>query len=602
MADADALTRAFGAYQRGDHAACLALLDADRTPWAPRPDGWLLCGVALRHLGRLAEAEAAYRQALALKADYAEAWQNLGNLYAACARHEPALDAYGRALDGGRAPTDAASLLVAMSASAFSFGRIDPPWRPSTALSLSRQDRDRCGTSRASSCGNWATRRRRSKRSARRPRPTPATRCSPPTCCWSASSRKRTSEAELSALAREAATRIARQVPETLRAEYRPPGLGGRIRVAYVSSDFRASAPGFFIRASSPDTTATRFEVWLLSTVPGGDHLTDAMRAHADHWEDVSALDAEALTRFIRGLCVQRSRGPERLHRRPSSRRVLCPRRPDAGHVARLRRFDPARGHGRVPGRPPDDATGKREPASASACCVCPSTFACYSPPDYAPIVAPTPALARGLRDLRFLQQAREARTARARHCGRAVLNAVPGSRLLVKWRHATTDFARKRILDALARGGVAPERVEFRDATPHSEMLGEYGDVDIALDPTPFSGGATTCDALWMGVPVVTLHGRRFASNHTVSHLRAAGLPELVAIDEDAYVAICARLAGGPAGVVAAARGLRAAVERLAAVLAAIVHAAGGTVLRGARDEPRALRPVRGTRHASNR
>jgi predicted O-linked N-acetylglucosamine transferase (SPINDLY family) len=74
--------------------------------------------------------------------------------------------------------------------------------------------------------------------------------------------------------------------------------------------------------------------------------------------------------------------------------------------------------------------------------------------------------------------------------------------------------------------------------------MLEEYGDMDIALDPLPFSGGATTCDALWMGVPVITLRGRRFASNHTVSHLQAAGLPELVADDEAAYVAACRRLA----------------------------------------------------------
>ena len=85
---------------------------------------------------------------------------------------------------------------------------------------------------------------------------------------------------------------------------------------------------------------------------------------------------------------------------------------------------------------------------------------------------------------------------------------------------------------------------MEFRDASPHDAMLAEYGDIDIALDPMPFSGGATTCDALWMGVPVVTLHGSRFASNHTVSHLNAAGLPELVAAHPDEYVDICARLA----------------------------------------------------------
>ncbi len=543
MVEADPLAQAFGAYQRGDHAACLAQLEASRPVWATRPDGWLLCGVAMRHVGRLAESESAYRQALALKSDYAEAWQNLGNLYAVCARHEAAMEAYARALDAGRAPADAASLLVAMSASAFSSGRID------TALEAIRR-----AVALAPASGPvqnqhgkllWELGHTEAAIEAFRV----AALAEPGNALFATNLllvsqfSEAASEADLSTLAREAATRIARQVPDALRAEYQPAMPGGRIRIAYLSSDFRASAPGFFIRSIVGGHDRDRFEVWLLSTAPGGDQLTEAMRAHADHWEDVSALDAEALTRFIRGLGVQvlvDLNGYTGGHRLAVFSARAAPVQVSwLGYEGstQLEGMDVFLGD-------PQTTPPENEGCFSERVLRLPFDFACYSPPDYAPAVAPTPALARG--HVTFGSFNKLAKLGpRVLALWARIVNAVPDSRLLIKWRHAPADFARTRILDALARGGVGPGRIEFRDATPHSEMLSEYGDIDIALDPTPFSGGATTCDALWMGVPVVTLHGRRFASNHTVSHLRAAGLPELVATDEDAYVAICTRLAG---------------------------------------------------------
>jgi len=77
----------------------------------------------------------------------------------------------------------------------------------------------------------------------------------------------------------------------------------------------------------------------------------------------------------------------------------------------------------------------------------------------------------------------------------------------------------------------------------PYLEYLSRYEGIDVVLDPFPFSGGTITCDALWMGVPVVTLPGRTFASRHSASHLSVAGLAELVARDADDYVAILGRL-----------------------------------------------------------
>src|SRR5258706_16406411 len=89
--------------------------------------------------------------------------------------------------------------------------------------------------------------------------------------------------------------------------------------------------------------------------------------------------------------------------------------------------------------------------------------------------------------------------------------------------------------------------------------MLGEYGDVDIALDPFPFCGGLTSCEALWMGVPVVTLPGTRPVSRQTLALLTRLGLTELAARDPADYVAIAARLAGDGAQLAALRASLRA-------------------------------------------
>jgi predicted O-linked N-acetylglucosamine transferase (SPINDLY family) len=88
--------------------------------------------------------------------------------------------------------------------------------------------------------------------------------------------------------------------------------------------------------------------------------------------------------------------------------------------------------------------------------------------------------------------------------------------------------------------------------------MLAEYAEVDVALDPFPFCGGLTTCEALWMGVPVATLPGERPASRQTLSFLTRLGLADLAAADEDAYVALAAGLAGDPVRLASLRAGLR--------------------------------------------
>jgi predicted O-linked N-acetylglucosamine transferase (SPINDLY family) len=114
-----------------------------------------------------------------------------------------------------------------------------------------------------------------------------------------------------------------------------------------------------------------------------------------------------------------------------------------------------------------------------------------------------------------------------------------------------------------LAAEGVDASRLEVRGGSGHADHLAAYRDVDVALDPFPYGGGVTTCDALWMGVPVVTLPGGTFASRHALSHLSGVGLAEWVATDAGGYVALAATLAQDLGRLAELRAGLRDRIAR---------------------------------------
>ena len=186
-----------------------------------------------------------------------------------------------------------------------------------------------------------------------------------------------------------------------------------------------------------------------------------------------------------------------------------------------------------------------------------PDGYVCYSPPAHAPDVVPLPALANGFVTFGCFNNLAKI-TPRVIETWATILRRLPDARLVLKTHQLSHGPTAGRFRAAFAALGIAGDRLEMRGSSGHRAFMGEYGDIDIVLDPFPYSGGLTTCEALWMGVPTIALAGEIFASRHSTSHMSNVGLAEWVAGSTDAYV----EMATARARDVAALASLRAVLR----------------------------------------
>jgi predicted O-linked N-acetylglucosamine transferase (SPINDLY family) len=172
-----------------------------------------------------------------------------------------------------------------------------------------------------------------------------------------------------------------------------------------------------------------------------------------------------------------------------------------------------------------------------------PHGYICYEPFIMAPAVGPLPALKNGF--VTFCSFPNPAKiNPGAIAVWARILAAVPGSRLRLSYKWLNAALNVERIHGEFARHGIDVARVSLEGGGDPKVMMDCYNASDIGLDTFPYSGGLTTCEALWMGVPVVTYPGTRFESRHSFSHLSNAGLTETTARDLDDYVRIAVELA----------------------------------------------------------
>lgn len=174
-----------------------------------------------------------------------------------------------------------------------------------------------------------------------------------------------------------------------------------------------------------------------------------------------------------------------------------------------------------------------------------PHTRFCFQPIDAAPPVAsrPTSAGRTVFGSFNNIAKVNE----QVVQAWSRVLHGVPGSRLVLKWRTLALPDCRNLLAGWFRRAGIDPGRLEFRGESTHGALLGEYGDIDIALDPFPFTGGQTSFEAMWMGVPVVTFAGRRPVSRQTLCMLGNLGLEDLAGDSVESFVERAVDLAHDP-------------------------------------------------------
>ncbi|MEQ8525906.1 FkbM family methyltransferase [Gracilimonas sp.] len=173
-----------------------------------------------------------------------------------------------------------------------------------------------------------------------------------------------------------------------------------------------------------------------------------------------------------------------------------------------------------------------------------PDDYVCYTLPNYDIEVAEAPVTQNGYITFGCFNNPTKINTELLSKWAE-ILKQVPASRLFLKSKQYDTELVRERITQHLAERDIEEDRVIFEGYSLHNELLECYNKIDIALDPWPYSGGLTTIEALWMGVPVITNSGPTFAGRHSTSHLTNAGFPEWVTDNWEDYIQKAVSLAG---------------------------------------------------------
>ncbi len=190
-----------------------------------------------------------------------------------------------------------------------------------------------------------------------------------------------------------------------------------------------------------------------------------------------------------------------------------------------------------------------------------PDGYACFLPPHYAPLVGALPALERDHVTFGCFNNLAKI-TPEVLAVWARILARLPQARLVLR-THALADAATQLLAMArLEAAGLPLERVALHGGVPHGELLAAYAGIDVALDPFPYTGGLTVCEALWMGVPVVSLVGESFAGRHALSHCSNVGLGDWACQSVAAYEELAVAAASDLTRLEALRAGLRGRVQ----------------------------------------
>jgi protein O-GlcNAc transferase len=328
-----------------------------------------------------------------------------------------------------------------------------------------------------------------------------------------------------------------------------------RLRIGYVSPDLRQHAVAFFIEPILASHDAREFEVTCYSNSPSADETTKRLRSCAQHWRDVFGVGDGGLATLIRDDAIDILVD---LSGHTANNRLLAFAHQPAPVQATWLGYLNTTGLDAMGWRITDARAapeGLLERFHTESLLRLPDSQWCYRAPDHSPDVAPAPMLDAGFCTFAAFSTAAKV-NAQVIDLWSRLLERVPRSRLLivVSRMGSIPEQYRKRFAEC----GIDEKRLDLMPSKSFRDYLALHNRVDVMLDTFPYTGGTTTCHALWMGVPVVSLVGETATSRGGASLLYAVGLADLVARSPEEYLDIAAGLAANPERLASLRTGMR--------------------------------------------
>ncbi len=502
------------------------------------PDGYANLGNILFRLGRLEESEGAVCDAIGLDAQNPSYWYNLANVLQAMQRYDDAIRCYQRSI---RLQPDFAGCHNNLGNIYRALGQYSNALTVfEQAISLKPRDAD-CYTNLGGLCsdaGEHSLARKYYEKALALDEN-----------CVSAFSNLLYLHNYMQSEPRESLLELSKQwgarfAPSQVDERCQNSRGSGetRLKVAYLSPDFRRHSVAFFFESLLDGHNRQQVEVFCYSNVLREDEVTQRLKQKSEHWRSIASISDAEVAKMIRrdGIDVlvdlaghtsgnrltlfasrmapvqvswlgyPNTTGVENIDFRLTDH-IADPPAHDAIHCEKLYRLD--------------------------------TPFLCYSADNEAPAVSPPPMLENGFVTFGSFNNITKI-TDVVVNTWVAILRSVPDSQLLVKSKMFEDQQLNDRFVQRFSEAGIDPARVRLMGRTPgFAAHMASYSQVDIALDTFPYNGTTTTCEALWMGVPVIGVYGATHRSRVTLSIANRIGLGSLIVDDSDKLVALAASM-----------------------------------------------------------
>jgi predicted O-linked N-acetylglucosamine transferase (SPINDLY family) len=335
-----------------------------------------------------------------------------------------------------------------------------------------------------------------------------------------------------------------------------------KLRIGYVTPDLRAHSVAYFLEPLLVHHDRSQFEVFSYLELGVGDAMTRRLLEFAGTVRNTSGISDDKVAAMIHAdeidILIDLA-GHTNKNRLP-----VFARKPAPIQITYLG-YPNTTGLSTIDYRLTDawaDPPGMTEHLHSEKLLRLEKGFLCFTPPAESHAITPLPSIAQGYITFGSFNALSKI-TAEMLEIWARILLEIPHSRLLIKNAQLTDPTLQNCLRDQLVRHGVASERVDILGQTSKEEHMAAFGRVDIALDSFPYHGTTTTCDTLWMGVPVITLAGKSHVSRVGVSLLMRMGQDKWITDTAEEYIEAAVRLANSGAELSQLRQNLRAMFER---------------------------------------